>query len=92
MLAGHPPEENRAFLSGILVGSELAYLKGNALAAVPIVLCAAAPLDAIYRTALDALGLSGQLHVVSADDVDRLSTLGQAALVRILARDHRLDG
>jgi 2-dehydro-3-deoxygalactonokinase len=71
---------NRAFLSGVLVGSELAYLADTSLADVPLVLCATSPLDAHYCTALDELGLSGRLMVIPADEVDRLSTRGQAVL------------
>jgi 2-dehydro-3-deoxygalactonokinase len=79
-----PGLANRAFLSGALVGAELAYLERQEFAGRALVLCAAKPLASLYATALDALGLGQQLTAIGNDDVDRLSALGQAALLENL--------
>jgi 2-dehydro-3-deoxygalactonokinase len=78
--------EHRAFLSGVLIGSELAYLQPDAHEKprgrpAVLVLCAPAALRAYYGAALTRLGSSDRLIVVSASDVDRLSALGQAVLI-----------
>lgn len=79
-----PAAGNRAFLSGVLVGSELAYLQHGQFTGRPILLCAAPPLDDLYGAAFDALGLSQPRIVVAPEDVERLSALGQAVLLRNL--------
>lgn len=75
---------NRAFMTGVLLGSELGYLTDERHAEVPLVLCATSPLDAHYRTALDELELSGRLTVVSPDEVELLSARGQHVIGRRL--------
>jgi 2-dehydro-3-deoxygalactonokinase len=79
-----PENSNRAFLSGALVGSELAYLQQAKFSGRPILLCASAPLDTLYASALDALALREQLTIVAPADVARLSALGQGVLLRNL--------
>jgi 2-dehydro-3-deoxygalactonokinase len=86
LLDGHSHESNRAYLSGVLIGSELAYLRQAECSTQRLLLCAAAPLDEYYATALDVLGLSERLTVVEARDLERLSALGQAVLLRKLGR------
>ncbi|MEX0677861.1 MAG: 2-dehydro-3-deoxygalactonokinase [Pirellulales bacterium] len=80
-----PGASNRAFLSGVLLGSELAYLSGARSAGLPLVLCATAPLEAPYRAALDELGLTERLTLVPPADVELLSARGQAVLWRNVA-------
>jgi 2-dehydro-3-deoxygalactonokinase len=72
---------NRAFLSGVLIGSELAYLKQAESSTTSLVLCAAAPLAAAYATALESLKLAGRLTVLAADDFERIMALGQAIIL-----------
>jgi 2-dehydro-3-deoxygalactonokinase len=72
---------NRAFLSGVLIGSELAYLIEAEFSTTALVLCAAAPLAAAYATALESLKLAGRLTVLAADDFERITALGQAMVL-----------
>jgi len=77
---------NLAFLSGILIGSELAHLRRPEFAGYPLLLCAAAPLAGCYATAAEALDLSTRLTVADGNDFQRLTALGQAiVLARIKA-------
>jgi 2-dehydro-3-deoxygalactonokinase len=77
-------ERNRSFLSGLLLGSELAYLSDAPLGDVPLALCATAPIDAHYRAALEELGLKDRLTVIPPHEVALLSARGQALLWRNL--------
>jgi 2-dehydro-3-deoxygalactonokinase len=81
VLDAQTDEANRAFLSGILIGSELAYLIGPEFSGYPLLLCAAPPLAACYATALSALGIAERLAVVSGSDFQRLTALGQAVVL-----------
>jgi 2-keto-3-deoxy-galactonokinase len=74
---------NRAFLVGVLVGSELSYLASDDAEELPLVLCGTAALETPYRLALDELHLADRLLVVPAAEVELLSARGQAALGRI---------
>jgi 2-dehydro-3-deoxygalactonokinase len=76
------PMANRAFLSGLLVASELSYLAGEAWSGMPLVLCAAEPLAGAYAEACEVLGLRDRLTTIDPTDVARLSALGQACLLR----------
>jgi 2-dehydro-3-deoxygalactonokinase len=75
---------NRAFLSGVLLGSELAYLRDPQFDDVPLLLCATSLFQAPYRAALAELELGARLTVVAADEVELLSARGQAVLGRRL--------
>ncbi len=76
VLGGAPPDANRAYFSGVLVGSELSYLAGEAWRTMPIVLCASAPLSNAYTEACNVLGLAERITVVSSAETARLSALG----------------
>ncbi|REK19305.1 MAG: 2-keto-3-deoxy-galactonokinase [Planctomycetota bacterium] len=79
------PAANRAFLSGLLIGNELAYLAREP--AMVLVLCATEPAGAAYQTALEELGLAQRLVVIPPSDVELLSARGQAVLLRrVLSR------
>jgi 2-dehydro-3-deoxygalactonokinase len=82
VLDGRTAEENRALLSGVLIGAELAYLAAAADRGTPVVLAAATGLSAPYEAAVSALGLAPRTVVIPPDDVARLSALGQALLLR----------
>lgn len=77
---------NRAFLSGVLLGSELAYLLDSRFGDVPLLLCATNPLETHYLVALDELGLGGRLTPISPGKVELLSARGQAVLWQRLSR------
>ena len=83
LLEGPSEASNRAFLSGVLIGCELASLRSEQPDR-SLLLCAAPPLDQLYAVALEALELDERLTTVSPDDVARLSALGQAVVLRNL--------
>jgi len=74
--------ENNAFLSGVLIGSELAYLLKPEFEDLPILICAASRLRELYAETLDVLGLSARTTVIQAEDAERVSALGQACFLR----------
>jgi 2-dehydro-3-deoxygalactonokinase len=82
VLQNRPADESRAFLSGVLIGSELAHLNAPQNDRLPIVLAAADPLQTAYQTALEALGLSARVKCVSSQAQHLLSARGQAVLLR----------
>lgn len=71
-----PGAANASFLSGVLIGAELASLRGSDTS---ILLCAGEKLRGPYRAAAEALGLGGRLSVVEAE---RLAVLGQSVLLK----------
>lgn len=81
VLEGHAVEENAAFLSGILIGSELAGLNDHYPSEVPIVLCAGKHVHNSYLIACETLDIVHRLHVVAPPDATRLSALGQAVVL-----------
>jgi len=78
VLEGIGGVRGRAFLSGALIGSELAHLTVGEAADVPLVLCASHALHAPYRIALEELSPLGRTTLVDADAVDQLVPRGQA--------------
>jgi 2-dehydro-3-deoxygalactonokinase len=85
LLGSLPGALNRAFLSGVLLGNELAYLLETRFSALPLVLCATDPLETHYLVAMDELGLAGRLTTIPAGEVELLSARGQAVLWRKLS-------
>jgi 2-dehydro-3-deoxygalactonokinase len=80
VLDGLPAAGNLAFLSGVLVGGELAHLVHDP-APTPLVLAATEPLATSYRLALAHLGAESRLTTVPPDDVELLSARGQSVLL-----------
>ena len=80
LLGSVPGALNRAFLSGVLLGNELAYLLDSRFGDFPLVLCATDPLETHYLVAIDELGLAGQLTAIPPGEVELLSARGQAVL------------
>jgi 2-dehydro-3-deoxygalactonokinase len=85
LLNGVTGASNRAFLSGMLIGAELAYLQESGLAELPLVLCATQPLANHYLAALEELGVMERVTVLSADETEMLSARGQAVVWRRIA-------
>ncbi len=79
------PEDNRSYLSGLLIGAELAHLAHSQSVEPPIVLCAGGQLGDAYSLAGDVLELTDRLHRVPDEHVERLSALGQVCVARRLA-------
>jgi 2-dehydro-3-deoxygalactonokinase len=78
VLRGTAPASNAWFLSGVLVGAEMAALsRGRG----PVVLAAEGRLAAAYRAAARALGLGGRLRVFSPRRAELLAAAGQAVLL-----------
>ncbi len=74
------PESNASYLSGLLIGAELAALKSIDAS---ILLCAGERLRGPYRAAAEALGLASRLSMIEAEP---LAVLGQSVILeRILA-------
>jgi 2-keto-3-deoxy-galactonokinase len=69
-------------LSGVLIGSELAYLAGAEHRDRRLLLAADAGLAPWYVRACEALAIDDRLTVVEAADAARLSALGQVAIWR----------
>ncbi|MBI3855862.1 MAG: 2-dehydro-3-deoxygalactonokinase [Planctomycetes bacterium] len=67
---------NTSFLSGLLIGAELAALRGSD---VPVVVAAGERLRTSYGAAGEALGLGGRLRLV---DSELLPVLGQSVLLQ----------
>jgi len=84
VLNGQPPAANRAYLSGLILGSELNYLTTQEPGDVPLILAASAALAPAYRAAMDELTLGTRLTLIEPDDVERLSALGQAKVLERL--------
>jgi 2-dehydro-3-deoxygalactonokinase len=75
------PPVNRWFLSGLLIGSELADLIAQE-SDVPVLLAASEPLNVAYRSAFEILGLGETLSVVPPDEMSLALVRGHAVLLR----------
>ncbi len=67
--------ENRFFLSGLLIGSELSYLAQES--DHPLILSSSSDLYELYQLALLELNLADRLLKVSADTIDQATVMGQ---------------
>ena len=76
------PQANARFLSGLLIGDEIAHAVA-AHPGAPIVLCANDQLSPLYLAALEDQGAPPAL-VVPPADAARLSTLGHQAILNML--------
>jgi len=95
VLRGCSQEENRAFLSGLLIGAEIAGLLARCAGSVPVILCAGELLSKPYEIAWQMLGAKERLQVVSCTDVERLSVLGHGVVLdqmKLRGRDHVVNG
>jgi 2-dehydro-3-deoxygalactonokinase len=73
------PAVNRWFLSGLLIGGEVADLR-NDRSDTPVLLAAAEPLSAAYQLALEAVEMMDQVTVVPPDELSLASVRGQLLL------------
>jgi 2-dehydro-3-deoxygalactonokinase len=80
-----PPAVNRWFLSGLLVGAEVADLVARE-SDVPVLLAAAEPLHAAYLLAFDMLGLTKKLTLVPPAEMALASVRGHRALFAAWAK------
>lgn len=71
-----PVPSNTSFLSGLLIGSELATLKGSD---VPVIVAAGTLLRESYGAAAEALGFGSRLRLVDSSD---LSVRGQGIILQ----------
>jgi 2-dehydro-3-deoxygalactonokinase len=62
LLEGIDPPRNRAYLSGLLIGDELAAARKLAGSDAPVVLCGSSGLTALYSRACRTLGLNERLR------------------------------
>ena len=75
-----PPKENRWFLSGLLIGSELEGLRADP-AGRPILIAATEVVSVAYRAALERLGLLSRTTVVAPDEMALSSVRGHQVLM-----------
>jgi len=75
-----PPQANLDYLSGLLIGSEVAALVVR-FSGRPIVLCGGR-LGELYESALHEVGVAERVHVVPPEDVMMLAAAGHAAFLR----------
>jgi 2-dehydro-3-deoxygalactonokinase len=85
LLEGKPGESNRSFLSGVLLGAELGYLKDAAYADVNLALCATEPMAPHYLNALGEVGVCDRVLVIPAAETEMLSARGQTVICRQIA-------
>jgi 2-keto-3-deoxy-galactonokinase len=76
--------DNLVYLSGILIGGELAELARDAHSASPIAVCATGSLRQAYEQAAKSLGLAHRLLPIADAEMGRLASLGQACVARRL--------
>jgi 2-dehydro-3-deoxygalactonokinase len=76
------PAENYWFLSGVVIGAEVAVLASGPPRRIR--LCAGAALRPLYEAAIEVLGLTGRTVSVPADQVDGSAARGQLSLYRRL--------
>jgi 2-dehydro-3-deoxygalactonokinase len=79
VLDQQPAHANASFLSGLLIGAELAALRNREL---PVLVAAGGTVREAYILAGDALGFGNQLRAV---DAEPLSAVGQAVILRQVA-------
>jgi 2-dehydro-3-deoxygalactonokinase len=82
------PGENFWYLSGVLVGSEVAALRSYP--GHPVTLCAPESLRAIYEAALGELGLDEPVTSVPPRVVEESAAWGQLAIFRRLVARREL--
>jgi len=75
------PAVNRWFLSGLLIGSEVAGLAAQE-SERPVLLASPEPLHVAYRLAFEILGLGERLSVVPPEEMSLASVRGHHALFR----------
>ena len=80
VLRGEDAGSNTEYLSGLLIGTELAAIRPDE----PCVLCAAPGLSELYAAALAELNVVHRLIVVPPPLVDELAAHGQALILRRL--------
>jgi 2-dehydro-3-deoxygalactonokinase len=89
VLHGHTSPENRAFLSGLLIGAEICGLLARYPDPPTMVLCGAEALADLYETACRHRELQDRLRIVPGPEVEQLSAFGQGVVLdRILAVKH----
>lgn len=79
ILGGAAPEENHAYLSGLLIGAELGGLRRNPAGVIHLI--GSATLNALYTRALEALGLGGRVRALDGGDC---LICGQSSILRTL--------
>jgi 2-dehydro-3-deoxygalactonokinase len=82
LLQGQPEALNAAFLSGLLIGSEIGTLGRRKLSDDPIVLCAGSAVAGWYVAALEEAGMIQRVVQIPPEKVDQLSVFGHIALAK----------
>jgi 2-dehydro-3-deoxygalactonokinase len=72
-------EQNYFYLSGLLIGSELKYLRGNIKH--KLVLCSSGRLLQLYQLAIDCAGLLEQTSIIPAEILDNAAAAGHLKIL-----------
>jgi len=75
------PARNRAYLSGVLIGTEAHGLRATCPADTPVLLCAGSRLADAYRRAFAVLGMAERIIPVPAAVMDQAVVWGHRALL-----------
>jgi len=73
-------KQNAHYLSGLLIGNELAGLLKSEY--VPLILCSGGALHTLYRLAFECLGLLNRTTIVSADAINQATIAGQIIIAQ----------
>ncbi|MDW7692170.1 2-dehydro-3-deoxygalactonokinase [Flammeovirgaceae bacterium SG7u.111] len=76
-------EDNYFFLSGLLIGDELAYLKGSSN---PVFLAAPNPILRLYKLGLDQLVSPDQLVVLEGNALEKALLIGQKKIISLYGK------
>lgn len=79
LLGSRSKNENTGFLSGLLIGSELANLQQSN---IPAWIAAPAPLGQLYRTAVEHSLPEAQVHFINSQDLENALLAGQRAILQ----------
>jgi 2-dehydro-3-deoxygalactonokinase len=77
-----PNKENYFYLSGLLIGSEIDYLRKSTR---QLILCSSGNLKGLYSEAITFAGLKDRTMIVAADILDKAASAGQLKIFTHLA-------
>jgi 2-dehydro-3-deoxygalactonokinase len=86
LLEGIDPKHNRSYLSGLLIGDELAAIASSHPAPVPLVLGGSSSLQRLYRRALELLGAGTRVFVIPESITTRAASFGHWQILNSLEK------
>ena len=79
-------EENYYYLSGLLIGSELAYLVGSGKEKNKIIIGASNQLATYYKQAIKVIGLEAESIIIELAQFEKATSIGQLAVYKNYAQ------